>query len=53
MTEEKKVNVKALKEFFGLKEGQRLADFAEELKALSTEEKEQLSEGILNGSLTY
>jgi hypothetical protein len=50
---EKKVDVKLLKNFFELKEGQKLADFAAELKTLSEEEKIQLCEGIANGSLTY
>jgi hypothetical protein len=50
---EKKVNVKTLKNFFELKEGQRLSDFAEELKALSHEEKVQLCEGIENETFTY
>lgn len=51
--EEKKVNVKALKEYFGLREGQKLMDFGRELQTLSHEEKVQLSEGIENGTYTY
>ena len=35
-----------LKKYFGFKEG-------DTLKELSTEEKQQLAEGILNGTLTY
>jgi hypothetical protein len=53
MTDEKKFSVKVLKEFFGLREGDKLADFAQELKALSDEEKQQLHDGIEDGSLTY
>lgn len=49
----KKGKVKVLKEYFGLKEGQKLTDFAAELKELTDEEKVQLTEGIEDGSLTY
>lgn len=51
--DKKSSSTKALKDFFGFKEGQRLADFAEELKALSPAEKAQLAEGIENGTFTY
>jgi hypothetical protein len=44
---------KLIKEYFGFKEGQKLADFAEEFKALTPDDKKQLSEGIANGTLTY
>lgn len=46
-------STKALKEFFGLRPGDKLADFAGELKELSNESKLQLSDGIQDGSLTY
>jgi hypothetical protein len=46
-------NIKALRNFFGQKEGQKLAEFADELKALSDDEKQQLADGIRNESLTY
>ena len=42
-----------LKKYFGFKEGDTLKEFLVELKELSTEEKQQLAEGILNGTLTY
>jgi hypothetical protein len=42
-----------LREYFGYREGDGLAQFAAELKALSEDEKEQLAEGIHNGTLTY
>lgn len=42
-----------LKEFFGLKKDQDLRGFLAELKELSMEEKEQLAEGINNGTYTY
>jgi len=56
MTEEapkKPGTTKVLKEFFGMRPGTKLADFAAELKELSDVEKEQLAEGISNGSLNY
>jgi len=56
MTEEapkKPGTTKILKEYFGMRPGTKLADFAAELKELSDEEKEQLAEGISNGSLNY
>ena len=53
MADEKKISIKPLKEFFGLKEGQKLADFAEELKQLTDEDKQQLSKGIEDGTLNY
>lgn len=52
-TNEKNFSVKTLKDYFGLRDGDKLADFANELKELSDEEKQQLSEGIESGSLTY
>lgn len=54
MADEKpRSTTKTLSDYFGRKEGQNLAGFAEELKALSADEKQQLAEGIINGSLTY
>jgi len=53
MTEEKRTFTKTLKDYFGIKEGDKLADFAKEIQALSDEEKAQLADGIENGSLTY
>lgn len=45
--------LKTLRNFFGKKEGQTLSDMAEEFKALTPEEKQQLADGINNESLTY
>jgi len=45
--------IKTLRDFFGKKEGQTLSDMANEFKELSTEEKQQLADGINNGSLNY
>lgn len=53
MTDEKKFSVKVLKEYFGLRDGDKLADFAKELKDLSEEEKIQLHDGIEDGSMNY
>lgn len=44
-------NVKLIASVF--KGDMALKDFAEELKQLTAEDKEQLAEGIRNGSLTY
>ncbi len=44
---------KVLKEFFGVREGQGLREFAGELKALSPEDKAQLVDGILDESYNY
>jgi len=51
--EDRKPSVSTLKKFFELKEGQKLQDFAEELKSLTMEEKLALCDGIESGSLTY
>jgi hypothetical protein len=51
--QEKKANVKALKDFFGTRPGEGIKEFSDELKKLSHEEKLQLSEGIENGTLNY
>ena len=53
MADEKLFSVKVLKDFFGLRDGDKLADFAKELKELSDEEKIQLSNGIEDGTLDY
>ena len=45
--------VKVLKEFFGLKPDQTLKDFAAELKELTSEDKEQLVQGIENETYDY
>ncbi len=42
-----------LKKFFGLREGDKLIDFAKELKDLTDEDRIQLTSGILDGSFTY
>jgi hypothetical protein len=52
-SEEKKTSVKVLRDFFGYRDGDSLRDFGEELKKLSFEDKEQLTKGIIEGSLTY
>ena len=48
-----KTGAALLKEYFGYRAGQKLTDFAAELKSLSPEEKTQLETGIRNGTLTY
>lgn len=48
-----KTGAALLKEYFGYRAGQKLTDFAAELKSLSPEEKAQLETGIRNGTLTY
>lgn len=53
MPEEKQSDAKLISNFFGKLPGQNLSDFMEEYKALSSEDKSQLAEGIRNGSLTY
>ena len=53
MADEKKTGAKALKEFFGLKDGQDLRGFLAEIKELSPEERKALAEGIENGTLDY
>lgn len=44
---------KAIAGFFGRRPGDTLADFMEEYKALTLEDKKQLGDGIRDGSLTY
>lgn len=48
-TPQKKTGMVAVMEFFGMKAGQ----FRSEWAALSAAEKEQLKNGIENGTLTY
>jgi hypothetical protein len=45
--------IKAVADFFGRKPGQTLKDWSEEWKLLSETDKEQIKEGIGNGTLTY
>jgi hypothetical protein len=54
MADDKKFSVNKLYKFFG-KGGPNptVAGFAEELKQLTDMEKQQLSDGIENGTLTY
>lgn len=51
--EQKPKTVVILKNFFGVKEGQKLTDFANEIKELTDEDKLQLATGIEDGSLNY
>lgn len=53
MEEKKKGTASVLKAYFGYSEGQDLAAFAVEMKALTDEDKAQLVEGIENGTFTY
>lgn len=46
-------NVQAINKFFGKKEGESMADFMAEMKALTDQDKQQLGDGIRDGSLTY
>jgi hypothetical protein len=54
ITVEKKTpaTLKAVTEFFR-REGETLKGFTEEWKQLTDEDKEQIKEGIGNGTLTY
>lgn len=45
--------IKAALDYFGRKSGQTLKDITEEWKKLTEQDKEQLKEGIGNGTLTY
>lgn len=51
--EEKKTGIAGIYKFFGPRPGQSIKDFADEFKMLTVEDKNQLREGIDNGSLTY
>jgi hypothetical protein len=53
MTETKRTFTKTLKNYFGMREGDALADFAKEIQALSDEDKVQLADGIEDGTLNY
>lgn len=54
MTDEKKPGAAVvLKKYFEVRPGEKMVDFMEELKQLTPEDKEQLAEGINNGTLTY
>ena len=44
---------KTLKDFFEIKKGETLRDFAQELKNLTAEDKEQLAAGIENETFDY
>ena len=44
-------NMKVIREFFFA--GDPVAVFSKEYRALTSQDKEQLAEGIRNGSLTY
>ena len=44
---------KTLKDFFGVKKGETLRDFALELKNLTVEDKEQLAAGIEDETFDY
>ncbi len=54
-TEKKKgpATVKVLKDYFGLKPGQGLKGFAEELRELTPEDRQQLANGIQDESYNY
>ncbi len=45
--------LKPIKEFFGLKDGQRMTEFANEYRELTDGDKTQLAEGIENSTLDY
>lgn len=51
--QKKSSTLKPIKEYFGLKEGQKMTEFGAEWKALTEEDKMQLATGIEDGSLTY
>lgn len=46
-------DVKILKDYFGVREGQKLKDFADELKELTDEDKAQLVAGIQDETYDY
>ncbi len=45
--------IKDVKDFFGMKPGQSLKEFAEEWKAMDDASKEQIRQGLGDGTLTY
>jgi hypothetical protein len=53
MDEKPQSDVVILKNYFGYREGDGLAQFSAELKSLSPEDKDKLADGIRNGNLTY
>lgn len=53
MTDEKRKYAAVLSKFFGKKPGQTLMEFASEVNALTQKDKDDLYDGIENGSLTY
>lgn len=42
-----------LKKYFGIKEGDKLIDFANELKKLTDEDRQELTKGILDETFSY
>lgn len=52
-TDKDRSPLKLIKEFFGLKDGQKMTEFANEYKTLTDEDKEQLADGIEDGTLSY
>lgn len=52
-TEKKRTFAKTFQDYFGKKPGQDLMAFAAEINELSDEEKNQLADGIENGSFDY
>lgn len=49
----KQTNAKDIKQFFGFKENQTMTQFLQEFKQLTDDDKNQLGNGIRNGTLTY
>ena len=48
MTDKRPSFVSACKEYFGFKPGQKLSDFAAEIKALSASDKVEIADGLRN-----
>lgn len=48
-----RTGIKALRDFFGYREGDTLHDFKAEIDALTDSDYLSLREGIENGTLTY
>lgn len=42
-----------IQKFFGKRNGTTLKDYMEEYRQLTEEDKQQIADGIRNGSLTY
>lgn len=53
MAEGKKPGVATAMKYFGKKNGQNLKGFSEEWNALTDQDKDQLVNGIVDGSLDY